>query len=236
MTDYDLYYWPVPFRGQFIRAILAFAGKSWTEHDGEAIAKLMAANPADQPIPFVGPPVLIENTTGFALAEMPAIALYLGETLGLVPPTAQGRGRTAKIVNDANDVLDEMTLNGGREMWTRAKWDKFQPRLKHWLTIWEATGRRNGLTGTAGFILDTSEAGVADVVTATLWSTMADRFPAIAAVLEETAPATAALSRCMQALPALAALAARSFEQYGDRWCGGDIETSLRESLPKPDD
>ena len=25
MTDYTLYYWPVPFRGQFIRAILALS-------------------------------------------------------------------------------------------------------------------------------------------------------------------------------------------------------------------
>src|SRR5215472_4860198 len=31
MSDYELYYWSVPFRGQFVRAVLAFAGKSWTE-------------------------------------------------------------------------------------------------------------------------------------------------------------------------------------------------------------
>src|SRR6195952_3267875 len=85
MADYDLYYWPVPFRGQFIRAILAFAGISWVEHDAEDIGKLMATNPADQPVPFTGPPVLIEKATGFALAQMPAIALYLGQTLELIP-------------------------------------------------------------------------------------------------------------------------------------------------------
>ena len=27
MSDYDLYYWSVPFRGQFVRAVLAYAGK-----------------------------------------------------------------------------------------------------------------------------------------------------------------------------------------------------------------
>ncbi len=33
MADYELYYWPVPFRGQFVRAVLAYAGKTWTEGD-----------------------------------------------------------------------------------------------------------------------------------------------------------------------------------------------------------
>ena len=31
MSDYDLYYWSVPFRGQFVRAVLAFAGETWAE-------------------------------------------------------------------------------------------------------------------------------------------------------------------------------------------------------------
>lgn len=31
MSDYDLYYWSVPFRGQFVRAVLAYAGKAWTQ-------------------------------------------------------------------------------------------------------------------------------------------------------------------------------------------------------------
>ena len=87
MADYTLYYWPVPFRGQFIRAILAHAGKTWEESDVEA---LMALPPSKQPVPFMGPPVLIDQSTDFALSEMPAIALYLGETLNLLPPTPKG--------------------------------------------------------------------------------------------------------------------------------------------------
>jgi glutathione S-transferase len=31
MSDYVFYYWSVPFRGQFVRAVLAYAGKTWTE-------------------------------------------------------------------------------------------------------------------------------------------------------------------------------------------------------------
>ena len=37
MKNFALYYWPVPFRGQFIRGILAHCGCSWDEHDADAI-------------------------------------------------------------------------------------------------------------------------------------------------------------------------------------------------------
>jgi glutathione S-transferase len=231
MVDYEFYYWPVPFRGQFIRAILAFAGKSWIEHGSDAIGKLMQAEPGDQPIAFMGPPLLIENSTGFAIAEMPAIALYLGETLGLIPATPQMRARTMKIVNDANDVIDELTLDGGREMWTAEKWDAFLPRLRRWMMIWEDTGKRQGLKADAGFVLGTAEAGVADIVTSILWSTMADKFPVIGDLLAETAPCTAGISGRMQDLPSLTELRNRIFQNYGDAYCGGQIEKSMRASI-----
>lgn len=228
MTDYDLYYWPLPFRGQFVRAILAYAGKDWTEHDSAEIGALMESDPADQPVPFMGPPVLIDPARGFAVSQMPAIALYLGETLNLVPVTPEGRAMTAKVVNDANDVIDEITLNGGREMWTVDKWHAFLPRLKRWMSFWEATGSVNGLTPDKGFLLGTGQAGVADIVTATLWSTMGDRFPSLAVLLEETAPRTAGLVARLQEVAPLAALKAQAFADYGDEYCGGEIEKSLR--------
>jgi len=228
MADYDLYYWPAPFRGQFIRAILAFAGKSWEEHDSGEIGALMSEAPRDQPAPFMGPPVLVERRTGFAVAQMPAIALYLGETLDLIPDNAQARALSAKLVNDANDVIDEITLDGGREMWTDEKWRAFVPRLQRWMAIFEAMGARSGLEAESGYLLGTREAGAADIVVSILWSTMADRFPSIAALLAEHAPAIAGLTRRLQEEPSLAALRRESFERYGDAYCGGEIETSLR--------
>ena len=61
-----------------------------------------------------------------AIAQMPAIILYLGETLGLMPATPALRALTMKIVNDANDVIDEITLDGGRQMWTEKRWQDFR--------------------------------------------------------------------------------------------------------------
>ena len=44
------------------------------------------------------------------------------------------------------------------------------------------------------------------MVSAVLWSTMTERFPAIDAILEDAAPMTAALTRRVAALPPLARL------------------------------
>jgi len=231
MTDYDLYYWSVPFRGQFVRAILAFAGKTWTECGDRAIAKLMGGPVRDMPLPFMGPPLLIDKKADFAIAEMPAVVLYLGETLELMPATPAQRALTMKIINDANDVIDEITLDGGRQMWTEKRWRDFVPRLKTWMSLWEETGRRHGLQAGSGFMLGGETPGVADVVTATLWSTMTDRFSKIEAMLENAAPMTAALTRRVADLPPLAKLAVKARQDYGEAYCGGEIEASLRKVL-----
>jgi len=231
MSDYVLYYWSVPFRGQFVRAVLAFAGKTWTEGGDDAISKLMGGSVKDMPIPFMGPPVLIDKKANVAVAQMSAIVLYLGETLDLLPAAPALRALTMKIVNDVNDVIDEITLDGGREMWTEKRWHDFVPRLKKWMSIWEETGRRHGLHAKHGFMLGGEAPGIADVVTATLWSTMTERFPKIEAIFDEAAPMTAALAHRVAELPSLAKLAAKARDDYGDAYCGGQIEASLRKVL-----
>src|SRR5205814_4376898 len=105
MSDYELYYWSAPFRGQCVRAVLAYAGKTWNEAGDAAISKLMSGPVKRMPVPFMVPPVLIDRKAEFAIAEMPAIVLYLGETLRLMPATTTSRAMTMKIVNDATDVL-----------------------------------------------------------------------------------------------------------------------------------
>ncbi len=231
MSDYTLYYWSVPFRGQFVRAMLAYAGKTSDEAGDGAISKLMGGPVKKMPVPFMGQPLLIDHRNDFAIAEMPAIVLYLGETLDLLPATPKLRALTMKIVNDANDVIDEITLQGGMQMWTEKRWEEFVPRLRKWMSFWEETGRRHGLTKDTGFLLGGDEAGIADIVTATLWGTMTNRFKKIDKMFKRTAPMTAALTQRMAELPALAALATKAREDYGEAYCGGQIEKSLRKVL-----
>ncbi|CAN5160333.1 hypothetical protein BH09PSE3_BH09PSE3_25860 [soil metagenome] len=57
-------------RGQLIRVILAYSGRSWDEHDSDAIVAMMGAHTDDQSTLFMCPPVLIENKSDFALSEM----------------------------------------------------------------------------------------------------------------------------------------------------------------------
>lgn len=231
MSDYNLYYWPLPFRGQFVRAVLAYGGRTWTEGNAAEVTGLMAGAVRHMPVPFMGPPMLIDKKADFAIAEMPAIVLYLGEMLSLMPSTPALRAMTLKTVNDANDVIDDITLDGGRVMWTQRRWQGFVPRLKKWMSLWEETGRRHGLTAQTGFLLGGNAPGIADVVTATLWTTMTDRFQKLGAILEDAAPMTAALSRRVSDLPPLAKLAAKARQDYGDAYCGGQIEASLRKVL-----
>ena len=231
MADYTLYYWPVPFRGQFIRAILAHAGKTWREgegEDGRDVEKLMSLPPAEQPVPFMGPPVLIDEASGFTLSEMPAIALYLGETLNLLPAKPEGRALALKVVNDANDVIDELTIDGGREMWTPQTWAAFEPRLRRWMDIFEVLGVRHELKPDSGFMLGGDAAGIADIVTATLWGTLDHHFPKIGVILRAQAPHIAGLTKRMMATRPLKDLTAWSDQRFGDAYCGGQIEASLR--------
>jgi len=231
MSRYTLYYWSAPFRGQFVRAVLAHAGASWVEAGDAAVTALMEGAIEDMPVPFMGPPVLVDEEAGVALSQMPAILLYLGEALALLPETPGERALSIKVVNDANDVIDELTLDGGRQMWTEDRWADFAPRLQRWMGLWEDLGRRHGLKPRSGFLLGGETAGLADVVAATLWSTMAERFPRIGAMLDEAAPLTASLVARVAQTPPLADLAARARADYGDLYCGGRIEQSLRKVL-----
>ncbi|PZX15041.1 glutathione S-transferase [Palleronia aestuarii] len=228
MPDYALYYWPVPFRGQFVRAVLAHADRSWEEPDPEAILGVMEAAPHDQSVPFMAPPMLVDHAENLALAQMPAILLYLGETLDLMPDDAHRRGLTGKIVGDANDVLDEMTRNGGRSMWDTESWNAYLPRLERWMTIWEETGRRHGLSGEEGHLLGGDRTDLADLVTAVLWFTMTEKLPSLGPRLRDHAPCVAALSARVMETPRLSAMRADTDARFGDAWCGGQIEASLR--------
>jgi glutathione S-transferase len=94
------------------------------------------------------------------------------------------------------------------------------------MAIFEASA--GGITSGAGWLLGTQEPTVADIVTGTLWSVMGERFPSIGALFDREAPRTAGLSRRIAVLPPLAALAEEARSRYGNAWCGGEIEASLR--------
>jgi len=233
MADYTLYYWPIQFRGQFVRAVLAHVGASWQEAEFDEIAAQRMLEPSAQLIPHMGPPVLTDHSRDFHISQMPAVLTYLGEKHGLMSDNPVYRALTHKIIADANDVLYEMTRYNGAQMWTDASWKEFQPRLCRWMGVFEETGRRNGLTAGAGFMLGTEAPTLADLVTAILWGTMTARLAPLRPLLDRQAPGVAGLTDRVRALPAQVELRDRSDALYGDAWCGGQIEASLRAVLSR---
>ena len=231
MVGYTLYYWPLPFRGQFVRSVLAHVGAPWTEAHVDELIKIKDSEPALQPIPHMGPPVLIDHTAGISLAQTPAILWYLGSSFDLIPNDPTRAALTAKFIADANDVLYEMTLHNGAEMWTQSRWDNYRPRLSRWMALFEEHGRRNGLTVDAGHMLNTETPALADLVVHILWGVMTTKFPNLRPLLETMAPSVAALSDRISQFPEQQELRARSDESYGNVWCGGQIEASLRAVL-----
>ncbi len=231
MVDYTLSYWPIPFRGQFIRAVLAFIDASWNEAGFDETLAQRHAQPHTQLVPHMGPPVLTDHSLDIHLSQMPAILAYLAEKHGLLTDNNMLKAMNFKVVCDANDVLYEMTRHNGAQIWTDETWIEFQPRLQRWMAIFEETGLRYGLTARSGFIFGTKTPCLADLVTAELWGTMTAKFAPLRPTLETHAPAIAGLADRMVALPSQARLRKRSDEAYGDVWCGGEIEASLRAVL-----
>jgi glutathione S-transferase len=232
-TLYRLYYWPVPFRGHFVRYLLAYGGAAWQEAEVDDLVRLMRAPPEDQPLPFVGPPLLHDLKADVWVSQMPAVMEYLGSRHGLMPTEPAHRAMTLKVLGDCGDVLEAITCNGGRNtLWTPEAWAAFRTdRLPLWMEVFEVTGQRHGLTREGGTMLGSAAPGVADLATAALWHTMVDRLPALRPLLEQAAPAVAALSERIANEPRIAAMRREHDAVSGGLYCGGQIEASLRAML-----
>ena len=70
---FTLYYWPIPFRGQFARYILAYAGEPWDEPDRDAVFSVYESEIADQPLPFMGPPLPHDREGDIWISQLPSI-------------------------------------------------------------------------------------------------------------------------------------------------------------------
>lgn len=231
MADYTLYYWSIPFRGEFVRVVLAHVNASWEEAGIEKLIALMDAEPEAQLVPHMGPPVLTDHTAHVSLAQTPAILAYLGAKYALIPADPVRAALTAKLIADANDVLCEMTLNNGAQMWTQEKWNNYRPRLARWMAIFEEQGHRYGLTRENGNMLATDAPSLSDLVVYALWGVMTSKLPVLKPLLDEKAPAIARLCDRIAGLPEQQDLCARSTEDGVDEWCSGQIEASLRNVL-----
>ncbi|MEL6277647.1 MAG: glutathione S-transferase [Pseudomonadota bacterium] len=229
---FTLYYWPIPFRAQSIRYILAYAGETWSEPSREDVLALYQGPITKQPMPFMGPPLLRDHQEDVWISQSCAIASYLGEVLHLTPGSPAKDALTQKVLGDCVDVLQALTRDCGATMWTAEEWTMFaEHRLPRWLQIFEELGARHDLKPDSGTLLGTPEPGVADLACAALWIPICDKLPKLQSVIAEHAPNVLALSQRLSNLAPIAALRAEQAERWGDVWCEGQIEESLRNVL-----
>jgi glutathione S-transferase len=98
---FTLYYWPIQFRGQFVRSVLAHVGSAWEEAGYEATLAQRTSQPGEQLIAHMGPPLLTDHQRNIHVSQMPAILNYLGDKHGLMGNDPATRAMCLKVVCDA---------------------------------------------------------------------------------------------------------------------------------------
>ena len=222
---FQLYYWPLPFRGCFVSYLFAYRDVPLLEESSfEEIKKMISGHPREQDIPFMGPPTLRDLESGHTLSQMPAIVLYVSHELGLMPEDPFDVAMSMKVLMDCNDVLMEMCRYNGSIMWEREQWRRFRSqRLPRWLQIFEESLARGAI--------GQDPLSFADIGVFALFGNMTRCLPELEADLRTHAPEIHALCQRIGAEPSLAAYVADQERQYGKLYCGGQIEQSIRKML-----
>ena len=230
--NYKLYYWPVPFRGNFIRLLLEEADERYDEATDEEIIDLYSMSPAEQPFPSMAPPFLQDLRSDIFLSQMPVIVMYLSEKLNFLPQDSLKSSLCLKLLLDSNDVLAEITNLNGAVMWEYQLWREFrEKRLKRWLEIFEQTGQQFGLNAKSEYMLGGDQISVADIVTYALWGTMIRCLPELSVDCQKHSPNIFTLCQRIENRPKIQQFVEGQLRSYGKLYCGVQIEKSIRSML-----
>ncbi|AMX03577.1 glutathione S-transferase [Microbulbifer thermotolerans] len=228
MLDYKLYYWDLPFRGNFIQLFLEEVGARYERCEaGDLYPKqrLTIRNPG------MAPPYLYECKSKTYYAQMPAILMHLAREYDYLPQKAETHTLALKSILDCNDVLMEITNFYGMTMWDRESWKQFRSsRLADWMQIFEKTGSKHGLKGDSGFLLGDT-ISVADIAVTALFGTLTHAFPTLGRDLRTHAPQVAGLCQRVESRKSIKAFLDKQRSTLGNTYCGGQIEASLRQMM-----
>ncbi len=222
---FQLYYWPIPFRGCFISYLFAYRNVPLLEETGfETNSDLKSRHPSEQDIPFMGPPVLRDLEADRTLSQMPAIVLHVSRELDFMPDDPFDVAMCMKILMDCNDVLMEICRYNGSTMWDREEWIQFRSqRFPRWLQIFEESLKRGSI--------GQEPVSFADIGVFALFGNMARCLPELEADILGHAPGIHALCQRLGSQPPLAKYVADEEQEYGQLYCGGQIEKSIRKML-----
>lgn len=229
---YTLYYWPVPFRGDFIRLLLVEVGAAYTEATPEETLDLCSRDPAAQPFPAMAPPILHDPEGDIFIAQMPAIVMYLAKKFSLWPQAPLESALCLKLLLDSNDVLADITNLNGTVMWEYSTWQAFrQNRLKRWLQLFEQTRQQFGPNSTHASLGGGEQLSLGDLVIYALWGTMIRCLPDLRFDCQQHAPGIVHRCQQLEGRRKIQKFVQGQVERYGDLYCGGHIEASIRTML-----
>ncbi len=229
---YQLYYWPIYFRGDFIRLILEDAGVAYQENSVEELIKIKSLPIKEQPFPAMAPPFFHDPENDLFINQMPAIVLYVSNKLNYITNDIVKDNLGLKLVLDCNDVLAEITNLNGSKMWEHNDWKDFRKnRLKKWLEIFEEFGKKYGLGSNSETMLGTENITFADISTYALWGTMTRCIHELRADLETHAPNIAALCDRISVRKNISKYLKEKQDIWGNLYCGGQIEKSIRKMI-----
>ena len=230
--NYKLYYWPVPFRGDFIRLLLEEANEKYSDATYDEIINLKSMSPEKQPFPSMAPPFLHDLNSDIFLSQMPVIVMYLSEKINYLPKGSFKSAICLKLLLDSNDVLAEITNLNGTIMWEYDKWRQFrEKRLKRWFEIFEQTGQQFGLNSDSDYLLGGDQISAADIITYALWGTMIRCIPELSVDFQKHSPNLFALCQRIASRPNIQKFVESQSRRYGNLYCGGQIEKSIRRML-----
>lgn len=222
---YQLSYWPIPFRGCFVSYLFAYRNIPLLEEsDLQANKQLLSRLPAEQDVPVMGLPVLRDLESGRTLSQVPAIVLYVSPELDLLPEDPFDLALCTKVLMDCNDLLMEICRYNGSIMWTYDEWRTFRStRLVRWMQIFSESLKRN--------YVGKEKTTFADIAVFALFGNMIRCLPALENDLLQHAPDVHEFCQHIGSNESLATHVADQAARYGDLYCGGQIEQSIRKMI-----
>ena len=163
---------------------------------------------------------------------MPVIVMYLSEKLNFLPKDSFKSAICLKLILDSNDILAEITNLNGSIMWEYDKWKQFrEQRLKRWFEIFEQTGQQFGLQSDSGYLFGGNQISAADIIIYALCGTMIRCMPELSVDLRQHSPNLFALCQKIANRPNIRKFVENQSRRYGNLYCGGQIEKSIRSML-----
>eukprot|EP00485_Elphidium_margaritaceum_P002779 CAMPEP_0202698330 /NCGR_PEP_ID=MMETSP1385-20130828/11601_1 /ASSEMBLY_ACC=CAM_ASM_000861 /TAXON_ID=933848 /ORGANISM="Elphidium margaritaceum" /LENGTH=239 /DNA_ID=CAMNT_0049355017 /DNA_START=49 /DNA_END=768 /DNA_ORIENTATION=- len=225
-----IYYWPIQFRGNFLKLILEEKGIKYScTRDWESMQQLMAKEIKQREFPYFAPPILKHGD--FISSQMAASAQYLAKKYNMDAKSLEDSTHALMICMNANDILCELTRNCGAQQWTDVKdWQTFKStRLVRWLDILTELLQRNASNDTkdAGktlFYFGTDVTYADTSVFHVLYSLIS--FMRMKDLVESSYPL---LYRFYEQIYSRPNINAFIKQQEADKleWCGGLIEKSM---------